>query len=362
LKRVIAILPGPRREVPNGCDIYRALMPYRLLNQQPGWQAHPIFFVDLWEQYRQTGRGVWANLIRTYDLFVFPRLFAGSDNAKQGMIEFINLIQAFGKKIIYEVDDDYSNEYRQVVPGDAISLAAKMDAVTVTTPLLADMMKSKTRRPTYILPNCIDSELWRDSKLERFKKDKHSLVIGLTGSPTHKADWEVLREIVPPLLAANPNLKLLLMGYEPEYFADLPNNQVIRMPFTRYEGYLQVIRNCDVILAPVVPDDGFNLSKSPIKGIEGQAASRPLPSGGLGGAAVIATDNPVYRLAIQDQENGLLVEHTPEAWDVALHRVISDTTLREKLQRTGHKTVYKRFDIQHRWKWWADAYADVLSA
>jgi glycosyltransferase involved in cell wall biosynthesis len=186
------------------------------------------------------------------------------------------------------------------------------------------------------------------------------IIIGLTGSPTHSADWEVLRNVMPQLLEKNPDVRLLLMGYIPEYFTELDN--VIRLPFQSYDQYAQKIRNCDIILAPVDPNDGFNLGKSPIKAIEGQAARRKLSNGKFAGAAVIATDNPIYRLAIKNGETGLLVEQTSDAWNNAIQSLIDSAERRERIQVQGHKWVYKHHDMSKNWKLWDQAYRKILAA
>ena len=51
------------------------------------------------------------------------------------------------------------------------------------------------------------------------------------------------------------------------------------------------------------------------------------------GAAVLASDGPVYRGSVADGPGGMLVSNNPEAWYAALSRLIRDRTLRRSLQQ-----------------------------
>jgi glycosyltransferase involved in cell wall biosynthesis len=80
------------------------------------------------------------------------------------------------------------------------------------------------------------------------------------------------------------------------------------------------------------------------------------------GAAVLATNNPVYRLAVEDGYNGLLVEQTPESWHQALTRIVTDHELRQRIQLAAYKTAWKRFDISRHVMDWARAYNSIAMA
>lgn len=357
--KVLSIMMGAER-VPGACEIYRITLPFHYMGQQSGWDTEWVYFQTIWQEFQAYGDEVFAHLY-DYDIIVLPRALAPDEPSRMAMGILITSLRSHGVKVVYEVDDDYSNEFREVTEGgDAMSLMAMADAVTVTTPFLRDRMRKFTSQPIHILPNCVDPVLWRDAPVTIEKKDPNQVVIGLTGSATHKEDWKVLETVLPEIMATHDNAHLIIMGYHPEYLSDLPNTSYL--PGHAYNLYCQIIRGCDIIIAPVVPDDGFNLAKSPIKVVEGQSARRTLSGGRNGGAAVIATDNPVYRLAVQNNVTGLLVEHTPQAWATALHSLVTDTDLRERLQVQGHKAVYKRFDISREHTQWARAYRKILSS
>ncbi len=114
-------------------------------------------------------------------------------------------------------------------------------------------------------------------------------------------------------------MRLLLGGFHPPYFAGLQGIEYI--PPVDYTTYSQIIRGCDIVLAPLDPTDEFNNHKSPIKAVEGMGASRYL-DGREAGAAVIATKGTVYSPAIQDGKTGLLIEQTEETWYNAIELLI----------------------------------------
>lgn len=360
--RVLCVYMGTSR-TPNACEIYRGNLPLHFLGQQIGWETNWLFFDDLFALYARQGISAIVNVVAENDVFVFPRAFipSGDEQFKVGFSTFLTIIRSAGKRIVYEVDDDYTNEYRRVCNGDSITPASWSDAVTVTTPFLAETMGKHTNRPVYVLPNCIDADTWRGGAApERTDEMRGKVIIGLTGSPTHFGDWMVFAPIMRDLLTNNPQLHLVIGGFQPDYLSGLPSTTYI--PYLDYIRYSQVIRGCDIIIASVNPLDPFNIGKSPLKALEGQAAERKLPTGTPAGAAVIATDHPIYRLAIQNGKTGILVDQTPQAWREAIQKLIDDKAYRQELQVKGFSWVYKHHDINREWRQWAKAYQRILKA
>lgn len=347
-------------DTPNACEIYRANMPLTVMaenSQHTGvWKRKS----ELREAYQSGHNRVFLELASSYDIVVLPRLTSGQGMALKGIAALLKLIRLAGGRSVYEVDDDFTNKHRDLTSygvSDAMRIASWCDAVTVTTPYLAEVMRQETRRPIYVLPNMISPQIW---KRPENRIDKDFLTIGLSGSLTHEADWRVLETVLPRIFANDygREVRLRLTGYHPDYLRELPNTDYL--PVMDYVTYAEVIRSCDLILAPVVPDDAFNLCKSPIKVVEGMGATR-MVDGALAGAACIATDNPVYRLAIQSGTNGLLVEHTPEGWYTALDDLLRNEAKRHQIQRAGHAWVWNHHDISRTWVQWVQAYQKIAS-
>jgi glycosyltransferase involved in cell wall biosynthesis len=354
----LAIYMG-REKMPGACEVYRVNMPFVFLGKKSKYRFDWDYFINLFETSLRVGTKLWERILGTYDLLVFPRAFNPSGDKGEFLLRLISLFKGAGKKVIYEVDDDYTNEFRHVCDGDMVGVASLCHAITVTTPFLAERMTRLTNGvPSYVLPNMIDPKIWHRTP-EQFavpRDHPDQVIIGLTGSATHEHDWEVLADPLTRLTYASDDIKLVVGGYIPAYLEGLPNATYI--PPVQYTIYAEIVRSCDVILAPVKPDDGFNDSKSEIKTTEGQSAMRYLGTR-KAGAAVIATDNHVYREGIKHGETGLLVEHTPEGWYEALTQLINDTDLRQNLQVNGFKWANRHRNIKTGWPRWKQAYAEI---
>lgn len=349
MPKVLALLSGNIKAL-GGCEIYRVSLPLHFLSKDPNWEVSwlPASQVTILELQRMAA---------SHDIFVLPRYFAPVSQVMDGVKAFVRLVHRNGGKVIYETDDDYTNKHRKVHGGGetAMAIAGMCDAITVTTPHLRKVMKS-IDKPTHVLPNHVDCEAWASAA--DIPRKVEGLVIGLTGSTTHHYDWMVLKDVLPSIMEDYENVTLFLMGFHPPYF-DALHERVIREPGRPYQNYMFTIRGIDVVLAPVVPSDEFNKSKSAIKVIEGMASARPVGKK-LGGAACLATDMPVYRRVINHRNNGLLVEHTPEAWDKALRTIIEDHNLRSRLQLNGLKWARRNRDMASGYRLWRDVYTEIL--
>lgn len=356
MPNVLCIHMSAKRELPTGCEIYRAHMPLYHLGLHKPWKTQWGYFEQYYRMVQQHGFGVWDKLIDEHDIFLFPRMVSPNAEVDAVFNGLFDSLRSKGKTIIYEVDDDFTNDHRHVIDGDAMSVAAQCDAITVTTPYLANLMEQRTGRPAYVLPNMISPIVWKGAAPKSIYPDD-ALIIGLTGSTTHYKDWEVLAEVLPRIQESYSNTYIILGGFFPDYFGEMPRTTYV--PGQTYEIYGNLIKLCDLILAPVDPDDKFNWSKSPIKVIEGMCAERTI-LGQKMGAACVATDMPVYQPAIRHEETGLLVEHTPQAWELAIRRLIDDMQFRHQLQREGYKYVWRKHNIDREWTQWSSAYLNIM--
>lgn len=344
---VFALHLAAPAEYPNACQIYRTNLPFTELGKH-GWDVGWDYIDAVVEDYEKRGRQAWIDLGLRWDLVVLPRAVAPTAAHYDSISALIELFHRLGKPVVYEVDDDFTNDHRDLselhILG-ALDIAKLCDAVTVTTPFLAETMQKKTKKPVYVLPNCLDTSLWTPVEGQR----ENPLIIGLSGSTTHEQDWRVLETVMPRILAEHDEVQFALAAFHPDYLKDLPNT--LYLPGMDYVTYAEYVKRCDIVLCPVDPDDGFNMGKSPIKAVEGMAA----------GAAVIATDHPIYRLAIEDGKTGLLAKHTPEGWYDAITRLVMDHTLRRHLKAKGCHWVRHHHAISRRWTLWAQAYTTITS-
>jgi glycosyltransferase involved in cell wall biosynthesis len=349
---------SPPGSTPGACEIYRSNMPLYYLSRN-GWNVRWEHFSTLAQEIRTQGREAWIKLVQQYDIFVLARISAPDRDALNGIEAFIELAHYFNKRVIYECDDDITNRYRDFSAmgiQNVVEIASLCDAITVTTPYLGSLMTQRTGVPHYVLPNSIDPVLWNEPE---HHVSHPGITIGLSGSHTHDQDWRVLAEPLRRVLEKSRDVpvRLMLTAFHPDYLRDLPNTDYL--PVVDYMQYAEIVRASDIVLAPLLPGDKFNLSKSPIKVIEGMGATRPVGSD-YGGAACIATRHPVYALAIQHMKNGLLVSHNEKSWYNALDTLLSDHKLRTALQLKGHQWVWRNHNMALNWRLWDKAYATIL--
>ena len=267
-----------------------------------------------------------------FDIFVMCRASVG--HVDRRLVDFMRIIHESHRRLIYETDDDYTNEHRRTTEGDAVTVAQTCDACTTTTPYLAKVLRQHNPH-VYVLPNAINFNIW--DKVEHY--DEGAITIGLAGTGTHFEDYKLVKDALFRLADTyGERVRFLLLGYKPYYLEDLPNMEFIE--FRPYTDYAHTLGLIDIGLCPLVPDDPFNLAKSAIKALEFMAA----------GAAVIAQNMPVYRRVVANQGNGLLAD---EDWYEKILLLVEDAQLRRRLARKGRAWTRKHRNIHalaH--KWW----------
>jgi glycosyltransferase involved in cell wall biosynthesis len=282
------------------------------------------------------------------------------------LIDLVRVLQT-KQLVVAEYDDDYFTGSRDL-KYDYLPLLHEflglLDAVTVSTPYLSRLIhRYAPSVPVYELPNCVKWSEWQGhDKFTRIPPD--SVVIGLTGSHTHEKDWGVLEDVIPRVMKEFGNVYFITGGYSPEYLApvrEMYPDRTEHYPPLDYSDYPALIRQFDIVLCPVVPDDEFNLSKSGIKAIEGMAAGRTLPNGGRGGGVPITSDLEYYRRVTGGDKRGLTTDHTPEAWYDAIVHLIQEKELRERLQRKGHHWCHQNHAIEQKWYMWWNAYTEIYN-
>jgi len=284
----------------------------------------------------------------------------------EGKSHLLDLVQILtrGQSVVVEYDDDYFTQSRDLkyeYYDLFYELLRRVDAITVSTDYLARLArKYAPGKPVYVLHNYVNFEEWQDREYMGWFPEDY-IVLGLTGSPTHGDDWYVLKDVIPKVLDRYGNAALVIGGWVPEYFQELVDNHE-RVRFEKpvaYMHYPSMIRQFDIVLAPVVPDDKFNFGKSSIKALEGLAAGRPLPNGKMGGAVPITSKLYYYQRVTGNGKRGLSVDHTPEAWYDAISTLIENDELRMRLAQRGRGWVYQKRSIERNWQQWWGAYQEI---
>jgi len=346
---VLAIL-GPIDRI-GAVEVYRITAPLTHLHNQNRYQCHWMPVTGVKELLERKDSSVFH-----HDIVILHKVL--TDNEESGK-KLIESLRTFGARVIYETDDDYSGIYRPAdttKPGTWNGYIRNVDAVTVSTSYLGKLAHKASGKPVHVCPNSINVDWY--AGVSRKARDIYpdNLTFMVCGTQTHGGDWRVLETVIPHIVNDHPNVTFLAGGFCPEYLDDL----VEYLPGVQYTEYPSMLRQADVLLCPLDPDDRFNWSKSNVKALEGWAAERQGPNGPIG-CAVIATRGKSYNGTVQNRNNGLLVNHTPEAWERAIRQLIEDSDLRIKLAKKGLKDVRKKYDSAKNWVYWDRAYRSILS-
>ncbi len=256
-------------------------------------------------------------------------------------------------RLVYEVDDDvwavepvnwaaYSRYSRADVQ-DAVAHSAQVaDLVTVTTPVLADVMREHNPNVA-VIGNHIPGWV---CDLPREQRSRPS--VGWMGGASHGRDMGVIAGPVRRFLNRFPGWDAQLVGvdYRPtvrhERVAFTPWTHVVAEPEAFYSSI-----DFDLGLAPLYPTR-FSRSKSAIKALE--YAARGIP--------VIASDSEPYHDFVLHGVTGFLVSRDHE-WLKYMSELAADGELRAAMGAKAREHA-RAFTIEQGWKQWEQAYSALL--
>jgi glycosyltransferase involved in cell wall biosynthesis len=316
-----------------GCTWYRCIIPLKAI-EQAGLGTHEFMTIDKFNQLR-VDRQLAGTLVN-YDMVLFQRIIEARE--KEGRMNWLHgaiTLRALGIAPIADYDDDFTGEHRDL-GADLPDLSA-FSLITVSTKYVKDqMLKRQPGLNIAVLPNMVVPSMFSG-----MARTIPPLVIGLTGSQSHRQDWDA---VVPALLRVKrmvPGVKILAAGYVPDSLKDIPGLLTMRdlagadvndntfVQFHQYGG--TVMRNIDILLCPVDPSDPFSHGRSAIKALEGMAA---------GAVPIVTGDVPCYAGTVVDGANGYMVRHQDvDAWYRRMMGLISDPIMRMRMQREGRKTA-----------------------
>lgn len=287
-----------------GCAYYRLQAPFRALAERGHTTGHAIQYTPDWDDA---------------DVIVGARVC--NPGASQRWQQWADQ----GRRLIYDVDDDYFHVDRtspawaayasQDVQRRIVQNAAAADVVTVCSPRLLEIMRAYNPR-TVLLPNGLPAEL-----LSWERPDTGApLVLGWAGTPATAADLGSIAGRLVRFLDRHPDVVLHTVGLsEAEVSATGVRHERVRVtPWVAgTEEYLRTIADSfDVWVAPY-RSTLFNRAKAATKAIE--AAFLGIP--------IVASEIEPYRRFVRPRETGLLVRQDHE-WDHALHALVTDSRAR----------------------------------
>ena len=213
--------------------------------------------------------------------------------------------------------------------GKTLSLC---DAAITTTEALRDELQKVTPQ-VFINRNRASEEMWALSEkayAERAAKEgdsEETFVLGyFSGSISHSPDFEQIRPVLARLLKKYPFLRLKVVG-ELALSDDMQPyaSQILTSPFVSWKKLPELLASVDVDLAPI-EDTVFNRAKSENKWMEAALVRVP----------TVASDCGAFHQVIEDGKTGLLCA-SPEQWEAALEKLISDRALCRTLGANAYR-------------------------
>jgi len=271
-------------------------------------------------------------------------------------IEIAKKIQLMGKKVIYEIDDDWfhlndDNSFKKKIDSDPSILKGLeefleiADAVTVSTFRLAKILE-KYNSNIYVLPNYISKHYFDHNKKEQ-EKEKGKISLFWAGAANHLDDIKMLAEPLKQIFKKYDNLCFYNAGqnYTKELWF-IPKNKLIYVPWTNIEDYPANYGFADIILAPMT-DNLFNAAKSNIRILEASYYGIP----------IVASNKYTYKESITQFDNGLLCD-TPEDWVNNLSILIESEEKRE-IMGINAKKYADSMTIEDNYMKYVDTYKEI---
>lgn len=254
---------------------------------------------------------------------------------------------------VFEIDDDLLNvdlgsPMARVFYNDGqvrrrlLENMRSADAVTVSTPYLAEVVRSEyeVSAPVHVLPNCLLPEVFNLAPVRQLGP----MTVGWAGSDTHAGDFAYVRGPLRRFFARHPGIGATFMGVDYRHVVGAPWARLVAWTPV-WENPLAYMRRLDwqVGLAPLAPTQ-FNRCKSALKALEYAAR----------GIVVIASDVEPYRAFVRHGETGFLVSRDHE-WGEFLELLAADPGLRGRMGAAAREQAHA-FTIDKHIHLWEDAY------
>lgn len=304
-----------------------------------------------------------------YDLFVFHRV------PFSPLIDLvIKMAHLQGKPIIFETDDLIFDPelYDHIGFVDTLSTEEAYhfwfelkqlektfqhcDCVLTTNEFLADQAREKDK-PAYIHRNAPSMEMFhlaeqalaeRQARLENNDGDLVPPVViaYFSGTGSHNRDFQTIVEPLIRIMSSYPQTWLHVGGHlelDPDF--SLFQDRIRRAPYVTWRELPQFIAQTDINVVPLELDNPFCQAKSEIKFIEAA----------LIGVPTVASRIKAYEHAIDQGQNGILVD-TSDDWYDALEHLINSPERRYEIGERARHSVYLHYTPQRQ----AEKLASVL--
>jgi len=300
------------------------------------------------------------NSMLEYDHIAVPRQYS------RDIYEIVRRAQWEGRFVWFEVDDDLhtvlpsSPVYREFYPGsEAVQWCERYmknaHGLIVSTPDLA-LAYSRFNTNIAIVENNIDFSLrdWKVKVLwdngrpvfqpQPIERASDRIVIQYSAGTTHLEDLESMLWTMKRILNDFPNT--VFSYYSSLEMFELANKK-IGVPLDRvvhekprhFMEHPTGLHGCDIGIAPLVHCE-FNVSKSPIKLLEGMSAGQAMIGSNVGPYARFEKKHPGSVLLVGNGKGCI------PNWYDALAKLIKDEELRRSMQEGGRELAMSRYSLE----------------
>jgi len=229
-----------------------------------------------------------------------------------------------------------------------IELMNLVDAITVTTPELANQLRDfAPQTPIIVLPNMVDPDRWLPIK----KHDNDLIRIGWQGGSSHFRDLHLCMPSLINIVNSDPRVRLVFKGVEynalTREIADKVEWQAWHFDIATYPLDVREMK-IDIGLCPII-DSKFNACKSPLKWMEYSMLGIPTVASKI-----------MYSNYIEHNKNGIICSN-PNDWETELKLLINDTDKRVRLAEQAKKDVMEKYNIHNGVKMYAQFMYDLFS-
>lgn len=314
----------------DGCALYRMFMPHL---HYPGSQYY----------LATPGTRLTLDMLHSVNVAVVQRQMTA------GNLEAIKLIKAGGRKVIYDLDDNFwkvpkwnpaHTFFRQTdITNNMVPCMRLADVITVSTPYLGKVVNKRAHianAKIVVIENTIDFNLFGRST--RFYESDR-VVVGWAGTSTHSMDLDPAMNALSKVMKEHDFVDAEIMGgaVPPQLYPFKDTPRIKWHPWVAPKQYPATFSNLrwDLALAPLLKSE-FNLSKSNIKMLEASTLGVPC----------LASDLENYRLYCEGSEDlQYLLCKTEEDWYTKIKELAHDKARRMHLAEAMKRRTVEQYDI-----------------
>lgn len=283
----------------------------------------------------------------------------------------ITKFHKLGKRVLFDVDDlvfdtQYAhliiNSLDQKLNNPAVwdywfAYISRMgatlrlcDGAITTNPYLAEKIFQFSNLPVKVIPNFINQEqlnlsdtLFNAKNNSNFARNDKICLGYFSGSPSHNLDYAIVSSVLAEVLAANPQVEIMIVGYIEagaalKKFAD----RVIYQPFQDYVNLQKLIASVEFNLMPL-QYNVFTNCKSELKYFEAAIV----------GTLSIASPAYTYQKAIQHGKNSYIAQ--AHQWFSVIQQAI------DNIDHYADRATFAKQDAYTKYAW-LNQYQTIVDA